>query len=151
LVEGEDSISKQRRLHENSPSVPKSGKLSERRSLFEEPDNWLATSWESVCGFNLRGQIGMNFNSKISPLFLVSVQLLDGVGAEIFGVMQLVVIADFTKGTGYFHLTSKATNGTLGDRRLRYARNETSIHSQKLQLQVCGGREIKSWKFFDTL
>jgi MFS family permease len=38
------------------------------------------------------------------PLFIVAVQLLDGVGAGIFGVLWVTVVADLTKGTGRYNL-----------------------------------------------
>ncbi|MDF5718423.1 MAG: MFS transporter, partial [Rhizonema sp. NSF051] len=53
---------------------------------------------------------GLLYTVSNNPFFLVSVQLLDGVGGGIFGVMQLLVIADLTKGTGRFNLLQ----GTLG-------------------------------------
>lgn len=49
-----------------------------------------------------------------NPFFLVSVQLLDGVGGGIFGVMQLLVIADLTKGTGHFNLAQGAIGTAVG-------------------------------------
>ncbi len=36
---------------------------------------------------------------------LVAIQILDGVGAGIFGVVSVLVIADLTRGTGRFNLT----------------------------------------------
>ncbi|MCA1664642.1 MAG: MFS transporter [Myxococcales bacterium] len=36
---------------------------------------------------------------------LVAIQLLDGIGAGIFGVVSVLVIADLTRGTGRFNLT----------------------------------------------
>lgn len=40
-----------------------------------------------------------------NPYFLVSVQLMDGIGAAIFGVVSVLVIADLTRGTGRFNFT----------------------------------------------
>ncbi len=37
--------------------------------------------------------------------FLVAVQLLDGIGAGIFGVVTVLVVADLTRGTGRFNFT----------------------------------------------
>ena len=39
---------------------------------------------------------------------LVAIQVLDGFGAEIFGVVSVLVIADLTRGTGRFNLTQGA-------------------------------------------
>jgi MFS family permease len=36
---------------------------------------------------------------------LVGIQVLDGIGAGIFGVVSVLVIADLTRGTGRFNLT----------------------------------------------
>ncbi|MEH1765317.1 MAG: MFS transporter [Nostoc sp.] len=57
---------------------------------------------------------GVLYTLSDNPFFLVSVQLLDGVGAGIFGVMQLLVIADLTKGTGHFNLAQGAIGTAVG-------------------------------------
>jgi predicted MFS family arabinose efflux permease len=57
---------------------------------------------------------GLLYTLSHNPFFLVSVQLLDGVGAGIFGVMQLLVIADLTKGTGRFNLAQGAIGTAVG-------------------------------------
>jgi sugar phosphate permease len=38
------------------------------------------------------------------PLWLVPVQLLDGVSGSVLGVLTALIIADLTKGTGRFNL-----------------------------------------------
>jgi len=38
------------------------------------------------------------------PRWLVALELLDGVAAGVFGVMQILVVADLTRGTGRFNL-----------------------------------------------
>jgi MFS family permease len=48
-----------------------------------------------------------------TPL-LVGIQVLDGVGAGIFGVVSVLVIADLTRGTGRFNLTLGAINTAVG-------------------------------------
>jgi predicted MFS family arabinose efflux permease len=57
---------------------------------------------------------GVLYTLTQNPVLLVSVQLLDGVGAGIFGVMQLLVIADLTKGTGRFNLAQGAIATAVG-------------------------------------
>lgn len=42
------------------------------------------------------------------PYWLVSVQLLDGVGAGIFGALFPLVIADITRGTGHYNVSQGA-------------------------------------------
>jgi MFS family permease len=39
------------------------------------------------------------------PIYIVMVQLLDGISAGIFGVLWVTVVADLTKGTGRYNLT----------------------------------------------
>lgn len=42
------------------------------------------------------------------PWWLMGVQLLDGVGAEVFGALVPVVVADLTRGTGRFNVSQGA-------------------------------------------
>src|SRR5262249_9147311 len=44
------------------------------------------------------------FSAITDPVLLVGVQILDGVSGAVLGVLQAVVIADLTKGTGRFNL-----------------------------------------------
>ncbi len=48
---------------------------------------------------------GVLYTVNDNPYFLVGVQLLDGIGAAIFGVVSVLIIADLTQGTGRFNLT----------------------------------------------
>src|ERR1035441_5235923 len=45
---------------------------------------------------------------------LVSSQIMDGVGAGIFGVVSVLVIPDLTRGTGRFNLTLGAITTAVG-------------------------------------
>jgi MFS family permease len=45
---------------------------------------------------------------------LVAIQILDGVGAGVFGVVSVLVIADLTQGTGRFNLTLGAISTAVG-------------------------------------
>ena len=49
-----------------------------------------------------------------NPAWLVGVQLLDGVGAGIFGAMFPLVVADLTKGTGHFNVSQGAIATAAG-------------------------------------
>jgi predicted MFS family arabinose efflux permease len=49
-----------------------------------------------------------------STVALVAIQILDGVGAGIFGVVSVLVIADLTQGTGRFNLTLGAISTAVG-------------------------------------
>jgi predicted MFS family arabinose efflux permease len=46
--------------------------------------------------------------------WLVAIQILDGIGAGIFGVVSVLVIADLTRGTGRFNLTLGAITSAVG-------------------------------------
>jgi MFS family permease len=49
-----------------------------------------------------------------NPYWLVSVQLLDGVGAGIFGALFPLVVADLTRGTGHFNVSQGAIAAAAG-------------------------------------
>jgi predicted MFS family arabinose efflux permease len=49
-----------------------------------------------------------------NPVALVAIQVLDGVGAGIFSVVSVLVIADLTQGTGRFNLTLGAITTAVG-------------------------------------
>jgi predicted MFS family arabinose efflux permease len=48
---------------------------------------------------------GLLYTLSDNPFYLVGVQLMDGIGAAIFGVVSVLVIADLTRGTGRFNFT----------------------------------------------
>jgi MFS family permease len=72
----------------------------------------LAVSWGRkpvfLIGFAVLPVRGLLYCLSVNPVFLVAVQLLDGIGAGIFGVVSVLVAADLTKGTGRFNLTQGA-------------------------------------------
>ena len=49
-----------------------------------------------------------------NPFYLVSIQMLDGVGAGLFGALFILVVADLTKGTGRFNLAQGAASACFG-------------------------------------
>jgi MFS family permease len=49
-----------------------------------------------------------------NPYWLVSVQLLDGVGAGIFGALFPLVVADLTRGSGHFNVSQGAIATAAG-------------------------------------
>ena len=57
---------------------------------------------------------GVLFTLSDQPSFVIPVQILDGVGAAVFGVMSVLVVADLTKGTGHFNLTQGAIATATG-------------------------------------
>ena len=48
------------------------------------------------------------------PYLLVSIQVLDGIGAGIFGALFFLVVADLTRGTGHYNLALGATGACWG-------------------------------------
>lgn len=57
---------------------------------------------------------GMLYPLSDNPYWLVSVQLLDGVGAGIFGALFPLVVADLTRGTGHFNISQGAIATAAG-------------------------------------
>jgi MFS family permease len=78
----------------------------------------LAASWGRkpvfLIGFAVLPIRGLLYCLSINPVYLVTVQLLDGIGAGIFGVVSVLVVADLTKGTGRFNLTQGALATATG-------------------------------------
>jgi MFS family permease len=78
----------------------------------------LAASWGRkpvfLLGFGVLPVRGLLYCLSVNPAYLVAVQLLDGVGAGIFGVVSVLVVADLTKGTGRFNLTQGALATATG-------------------------------------
>ena len=58
-----------------------------------------------LLGFAVLPIRGVLYTLWHNPYYLVSIQILDGVASGIFSVLSVLVIADFTKGTGRFNLT----------------------------------------------
>ena len=57
---------------------------------------------------------GVLYTFTSNTSLLVAIQILDGVGAGIFGVVSVLVIADLTRGTGRFNLTLGAITTAVG-------------------------------------
>ncbi len=57
---------------------------------------------------------GVLYTLTHDTALLIAIQLLDGVGAGIFGVVSVLVIADLTRGTGRFNLTLGAISTAVG-------------------------------------
>jgi MFS family permease len=78
----------------------------------------LAASWGRkpvfLIGFAVLPIRGLLYCLSINPVYLVTVQLLDGIGAGIFGVVSVLVIADLTRGTGRFNLAQGALATATG-------------------------------------
>jgi len=57
---------------------------------------------------------GVLYTLTTKTVLLVAIQVMDGVGAGIFGVVSVLVIADLTRGTGRFNLTLGAITTAVG-------------------------------------
>lgn len=57
---------------------------------------------------------GLLYTLWDNPYYLVSIQLLDGVGAGVFGALFFLVVADLTKGTGHYNLALGASGAAWG-------------------------------------
>jgi MFS family permease len=57
---------------------------------------------------------GVMFTWWDEPYYIIAVQILDGIGAGIFGAMFVLVIADLTRGTGHFNLVLGAATTIQG-------------------------------------
>jgi MFS family permease len=57
---------------------------------------------------------GVLYTLTSNAALLVAIQIMDGVGAGIFGVVSVLVIADLTRGTGRFNLTLGAITTAVG-------------------------------------
>jgi predicted MFS family arabinose efflux permease len=67
-----------------------------------------------LIGFTVLPIRGLLYCLGTNPYYLVVVQLLDGIGAGIFGVVSILIVADITKGTGRFNFTQGALATATG-------------------------------------
>ena len=63
-----------------------------------------------LVGFGALPIRGLLYTFSGDPYFIVNLQLLDGIGAGISGVLWVTVVADLTKGTGRYNLTLGAVS-----------------------------------------
>jgi MFS family permease len=49
-----------------------------------------------------------------NPYALTAIQLLDGIGAGLFGVVSIIMMADLSKGTGRFNLLQGTVYSAIG-------------------------------------
>lgn len=67
-----------------------------------------------LVAFGILAARGVLYTVSDDPYWLVAVQLLDGVGAGIFGALFAVVVADLTRGTGRFNVAQGAVATAQG-------------------------------------
>jgi predicted MFS family arabinose efflux permease len=67
-----------------------------------------------LIGFAAVALRGVLFAVARGQALLIAIQVLDGIGAGIFGVVSVLVIADLTRGTGRFNLAQGAVAAAIG-------------------------------------
>jgi len=67
-----------------------------------------------LAGFAVLPIRGVLYTLTQNPYALVSIQVLDGIGAGIFGALFFIVIADLTNGTGRYNLAQGAASACWG-------------------------------------
>lgn len=67
-----------------------------------------------LAGFAALPIRGLLYTVVQDPVALVALQLLDGVGAGIFGALFLIVVADLTEGTGRYNLAQGVAGASWG-------------------------------------
>jgi MFS family permease len=67
-----------------------------------------------LAGFAVLPLRGLLFALADNPYSVVAIQILDGVGAGIFGALFYIVVSDFTRGTGRFNLALGASAASWG-------------------------------------
>ncbi len=67
-----------------------------------------------LLGFAVLPIRGLLFALASDPYSIVAIQILDGVGAGIFGALFYIVVSDFTRGTGRFNLAQGAAAASWG-------------------------------------
>jgi MFS family permease len=67
-----------------------------------------------LAGFVVLPIRGVLYTLSQDPYYLVSIQILDGIGAGIFGALFYLVIADLTRGTGRYNIAQGAASACWG-------------------------------------
>ncbi len=67
-----------------------------------------------LAGFMILPLRGVLYTLSSDPYWLVAVQMLDGVGAGVFGALFPVIIKDLTQGTGRFNVSLGALSTAFG-------------------------------------
>lgn len=67
-----------------------------------------------LAAFGVLAVRGALYTVSDNPYYLVGVQLLDGVGAGIYGALFPIVVADLTRGTGRFNVSQGAVATSQG-------------------------------------
>lgn len=78
----------------------------------------LANTWGRkgpfLIGFAVLALRGVLYTAGHSSVYLLAVQSLDGIGAAIFGVLWIIVVADLAQGSGHFNVLQGTIQTCLG-------------------------------------
>jgi MFS family permease len=78
----------------------------------------LANTWGRkgpfLIGFAVLALRGVLYTMGHQAAYLLAVQSLDGIGAAIFGVLWVIVVADLAQGTGHFNVLQGTIQACLG-------------------------------------
>jgi MFS family permease len=87
-------------------------------TLIASPLGRLASMWGRkpllLIGFAVLPVRGVLYTLTHNTYLLVGIQVLDGIGAGVFGVVSVLVIADLVRGTGRFNITQGAIATAVG-------------------------------------
>ncbi|WP_256591844.1 MFS transporter, partial [Pseudomonas sp. HMWF006] len=67
-----------------------------------------------LAGFLILPLRGVLYTLSDDPYWLVAVQMLDGVGAGLFGALFPIMVKDLTQGTGHFNISLGALTTVFG-------------------------------------
>jgi MFS family permease len=67
-----------------------------------------------LVGFAALPVRGLLFAIANNPYAIIAIQILDGVGAGIFGALFYIVVSDLTRGTGRYNLAQGASSASWG-------------------------------------
>nr|WP_238192352.1 MFS transporter [Methylobacterium frigidaeris] len=67
-----------------------------------------------LAAFGVLALRGVLYTVSNNPFYLVAVQLLDGIGAGVYGALFPIVVADLTRGTGRFNVSQGAVATAQG-------------------------------------
>lgn len=67
-----------------------------------------------LAGFAVLPIRGLLYTLVQDPAALIAIQILDGIGAGIFGALFFIVVADLTKGSGHYNLAQGASGACWG-------------------------------------
>ena len=94
-----------------------------------------------LAGFAILPVRAVLYTLSDNSFWLIGVQVLDGVGAGIFGALTPLVIADIMRGTGRYNLALGAIATVAGDRRLaERAGGRRDRRSVRIQRRLFGCR-----------